>query len=68
MSERPDDYPGFAKFESWILASPRTFLPALLIACVRACVRKDVFKPGGIGRTADKAEKDERENGDAKET
>ena len=64
MSKRPDDYPRFAKLESWILASPQTLLPALLTACVRACVRKDVFNPGGICRMADKVEKDERANRD----
>lgn len=38
-----------------IEAAPLTFLPALLIVCVKACVKRGVFNPGGIQRTVESA-------------
>jgi hypothetical protein len=36
-----------------------TQIPALMIICVRECVKRKIFKPGGLLRTVEKVIEDE---------
>lgn len=44
------EMPGYEELTGWFQRVPATWLPGLLSSCVRQCVKRSIFKPGGIQR------------------
>jgi len=48
--ELDDQMPGYEEMTGWFQRAPMTWLPGLLIAVVKQCVLRNVFKEGGLER------------------
>lgn len=58
-----DDFPDYEQLEAWIRQAPQTFLPAMLAATIESCIRKNVFKEGGMEIFVERVRLREANNG-----